>query len=344
MVQDKTYTHNETKAENRKTGTGGGTPSAAAKTTASPLREPACNPPPFSSPRRGDPVDTARDAKPFQPIHNTRTFASRHDTVSPLAALVTPGERSSVGANRQYVVMRSLEPPLYDRPRVQLPNAYRDVVMMVSRKWCPTPKGRIFCPAAVCSRKTPTHYYPSCDAMCCASAGTRRHRPVNPQAGRPPRAPLLKQLHVESPCRASPRASLGPPRARRSAVGLDTGRLGIAIGVAVAGQSRAVNRVRQRGLAHPPHGLAPARPLAVLLVRGEVERDEEEEVRAEDDDARDGSELLTRALASIGEPRPVGRGEVGPRREVHKAYARESALGESRDRAECWVSSAYRDR
>ena len=165
--------------------------------------------------------------------------------------------------------------------------------------------------------------------------------------GRPPGAPFLKRLHMESPRRASPRASLGPPRARRRAVGLDTGRLGIAIeaiGVAAAGQSRAVDRVRQRGLAHPPHGLAPARPLAVLLVRGEVERDEEEEVRAEDDDARDGSELLTRALASIGEPRPVSRGEVGPRREVHKAYARESALGESRDQAECWVSSAYRDR
>ena len=140
--------------------------------------------------------------------------------------------------------------------------------------------------------------------------------------GRLPGAPLLKRLGVESTQRALPRASLGPPRARRSAVGLDTGRLGIAveaIGVAVAGQSRAVDRVRQRGLAHPPHGLAPARPLAVLLVRGEVERDEEEEVRAEDDDARDRSELLAGALASIGEPRPVGRGEVGPRREVNKA-------------------------
>ncbi len=75
-------------------------------------------PTPFSRPRRGDPVDTARDAKPFQPIHNTRAFASRHDTVSPLAVLVYPSERSSLGANRQYVVMRSLEPPLYDRPRV----------------------------------------------------------------------------------------------------------------------------------------------------------------------------------------------------------------------------------
>ncbi len=194
---------------------------------------------------------------------------------------------------------------------------------MVSRKWCPTSqKGEIFRPAAVCSRKTPTHYYPSCDAMCCASARARWYRPVNTQAGKVPVAPLLKQLRMESPRRASPRASLGPPRARRSAVGLDTGRLGIAIeaiGVAVAGQSRAVDRVRQRGLAHPPHSLAPARPLAVLLVRGEVERDEKEEVRAENDDARDRSELLTGALASIGEPRPVRRGEVGPRGEVDKA-------------------------
>jgi len=78
-------------------------------------------------------------------------------------------------------------------------------------------------------------------------------------------------------------------------------------------------RVGERSLAHSAHSLASGRALAILLVGGEVERDEEEEVRAEDTNTREGSELLTRALPGVGEPRPVGRNEVGVRSEVNEA-------------------------
>ncbi len=56
-----------------------------------------------------------------------------------------------------------------------------------------------------------------------------------------------------------------------------------------------------------------------LLVCGGVERDEQEQVRAEDGDTGDGGVLFTFALTGVGEPWPVGRGEVGPGREVDKA-------------------------
>lgn len=69
-------------------------------------------------------------------------------------------------------------------------------------------------------------------------------------------------------------------------------------------------RVRHRGLAHSTHSLAPTRPLAVLLVGCEVERDEEEEVGAEDSYSREGGEFLAGTLAVAGHPIEVGRGEV----------------------------------
>jgi len=56
-----------------------------------------------------------------------------------------------------------------------------------------------------------------------------------------------------------------------------------------------------------------------LRVCGEVERDEEYEVRAEDANSSDGSELLAGALARIREPGPVGRCEVSPGGEVDKS-------------------------
>ena len=56
-----------------------------------------------------------------------------------------------------------------------------------------------------------------------------------------------------------------------------------------------------------------------LLVRGEVEGEEEEQVRRDDADARNGGELLARAFAHVGHVRPVGAGEVGPGGEVDEA-------------------------
>lgn len=112
-----------------------------------------------------------------------------------------------------------------------------------------------------------------------------------------------------------PSAPLGSPRASGGAVGLDAGCLGIAVRLAVDN----VVRIRQRSLAHSPHSLAPARSLAILLIRGEVERDEEEEVRAEDADPRESSKFLASTLPGIGHPRPVRRREIGVRREVHEA-------------------------
>ena len=49
-----------------------------------------------------------------------------------------------------------------------------------------------------------------------------------------------------------------------------------------------------------------------LLVRGEVEGEEEEQVRRDDADARDGSEFLARAFAQVGHVRPVGARKVSP--------------------------------
>ena len=56
-----------------------------------------------------------------------------------------------------------------------------------------------------------------------------------------------------------------------------------------------------------------------LLVCGEVEGEEEEEVRRDDADAGDGSKLLTSTLAHVGHVWPVGACEVSPRGEVDEA-------------------------
>ena len=78
--------------------------------------------------------------------------------------------------------------------------------------------------------------------------------------------------------------------------------------------------VGDRGLRHTSDGLARTRGLAVLGIGGEVEGDEEHEVRAKDDKTREGRELLSGALSVVGHPGEVGRGEVGVGRIVDEAY------------------------
>ena len=65
--------------------------------------------------------------------------------------------------------------------------------------------------------------------------------------------------------------------------------------------------------------LATSSLLSILLVGRDVERYEEEEVRAENTHAGEGSELLTSALASVWHVWKVSAGEVGVGGEVDEA-------------------------
>jgi hypothetical protein len=56
-----------------------------------------------------------------------------------------------------------------------------------------------------------------------------------------------------------------------------------------------------------------------LLVRGEVESEEEEQVRRDDANTGNGGEFLASALAHVGDMGPVGAGEVGEGCEVDEA-------------------------
>lgn len=69
-------------------------------------------------------------------------------------------------------------------------------------------------------------------------------------------------------------------------------------------------RVGKRSLGHASEALSAGRGLALLLVGGKVEGDEEDEVGADGDDTGESSELLAGALAGIGHPGEVGGGEV----------------------------------
>ena len=60
--------------------------------------------------------------------------------------------------------------------------------------------------------------------------------------------------------------------------------------------------------------------LARFLVCSKVERDEEDQVRAEDTTACDGSKLLASAATSVGHPLKVCRGEVCVCGKIDKAW------------------------
>jgi hypothetical protein len=127
--------------------------------------------------------------------------------------------------------------------------------------------------------------------------------------------PEHPQLHLGST------RPLSLARARGNAVGLGAsggGTVGLAVGAAVAG-GLGVREVGEGSLAHAAKRLASRLLATRLLVRGGVEGDEENQVRAEDGNTRERGELLTGALASVGHPGEVGRGEVGVGREVDEA-------------------------
>lgn len=65
-----------------------------------------------------------------------------------------------------------------------------------------------------------------------------------------------------------------------------------------------------------------------LLVRSEVEGNEEQEVGAEDADSSNRGKLFTGAFTRVREPLPVRGSEVGPRSEVNEAF---TVLDQSRN-------------
>jgi hypothetical protein len=79
--------------------------------------------------------------------------------------------------------------------------------------------------------------------------------------------------------------------------------------------------VRFRGLSlrHASEGLASTGRFSFLLVRGEVEGDEENEVRADNNNTSKGGILLSSTLASVGYPGKICRGEVSVRCKVDEA-------------------------
>jgi hypothetical protein len=66
--------------------------------------------------------------------------------------------------------------------------------------------------------------------------------------------------------------------------------------------------------------------LGGLVVGGNVEGDEQDQVGADDADTSQGSEFLTGTLAHVGEPGEVGGGEVGVRGEVDEAFKNKSVF------------------
>lgn len=93
-------------------------------------------------------------------------------------------------------------------------------------------------------------------------------------------------------------------RASSGTVGLcpgGGGTVGVAVALAVGSRSLDVQRVGKRSLGHASQRLARG-AFTALLVGGEVEGDEEDQIRAEDGNTRERGKFLTSALAGIWQP------------------------------------------
>jgi hypothetical protein len=163
--------------------------------------------------------------------------------------------------------------------------------------------------------------------FCCASRATERSGHARTQPCRPHPAPLLPatqsslyaSTHIVRACiglslAAPRRASV---RARTCSDTVSTRCTNSAGRKAPAGFT---NRRYLLILHLYKRAGSPAAALGHrLLVRREVEGEEEEQVRRDNADASNGGELFTCALAHVGDVRPVGAGEVGERGEVDEA-------------------------
>lgn len=107
-------------------------------------------------------------------------------------------------------------------------------------------------------------------------------------------------------------------RASGGAIGLSSsGGSTVAVSVGSDG-GLDVQRVGKRSLGHATERLAGG-ALAALLVGSKVERNEENQIRAENRNTRESGKFLASALAGVGHPGEVGRGEVSVRGEVDEA-------------------------
>jgi len=104
--------------------------------------------------------------------------------------------------------------------------------------------------------------------------------------------------------------------------GSDATVLGTTIGsCAIAVDPNTVGILREDGAGRNltiPYGLGSG-ALAGALVGGRVEADEQDEVAAQDTTTGKRGKLFTGTTPRVGDPGPVGRGEVGVRGEVNKA-------------------------
>lgn len=105
-------------------------------------------------------------------------------------------------------------------------------------------------------------------------------------------------------------------RRHRRAIGL------VGLGAAVGQRAGHGRNLKVLHLDRSLLARVPTRPsaLARLLVRRQVERDKQQEVRAQDGNAREGRKLFTRAAAHVGRPGEIGVREVGVRSEVDEPY------------------------